>query len=987
MATKWTSPTWRMPEESNQSKFENYSLDYYGSEYVIIGSSTELDNAPSNPYSFSFWFKSSTAGRVLSEKRAVNNFVNAQYAIHLESGYIKWYGGADGATGTQTSNTLIDNQWHHIVCVAESTTVNKIYVDGQLNVTSSANRINGAVVAGTFNIGANYGGSYRFIGQLSQYCIFDYALTSTQISYLYSSDTPQNPMAISGNAPIAYYPLGGSSTGSASTLTIPNESVPSATVFDFTADSKIALPSSVRPTNVMTVSQWLKAPASGHGFSYSIATLGANTGWAGFSMYHASATSLQFQIQTSSTSHLTTAININDNKWHHVVGVYNGSDIRIYLDGLEQGSPTSVSGDISYRESHSNLSVTIGNYPTSNLDFNGLISNTQIWNTNLSTPEITTLYNYGSPLSGTQPQAANLKAWYPMNVDTSNWDGSNWAISDSTANYTKVLSRIASDNTVTSAGSADRVNCGNDSSLQITGSMSISLWFRVNTISPLHSWNFVMGRSRYRTEAAADAVWNLLLKGVSYGNPAFFQFRLSDGTTVTNYEITETTNGDYFNNQWQNLTITYDGTTNVNSIKAYLNGNLHQQFTSSQTGINNVAARNLTFYDNDVYSYGDPAYTGALSNCAIWNSELSASDVTTIWNGGKAADTIPSTNLQGWWKFSDGTYGSPNTYWTFPDSSSNSNTGVTGTYGSAATFFTEDSVKTDYVSALNGTSSGMTTANLVNSDLTRSIPYSSYSMTFGGASRVQLANATGLNFGTGDFTYSLWVNTVNNGNNYFFGNSTDASGNNGTIAFGIHSANDPSWRIWVSGETIDGTLSVSDSWKHCIIRRTSGVINVFVNSVKDTSTGTLARGITNVGNIRIGTFGASEYVNGEISNFAIWDSSLTEDQIITIYNGGVPNDISSLSPTLWYSLGSDSYYNGSSFICPDLSTGSNDGTSTGMGSTALLGIGPGSTGNGTATGMNIPTNLQGNAPNSTKNAFSINMAANDKTSSVPDISS
>jgi hypothetical protein len=411
------------------------------------------------------------------------------------------------------------------------------------------------------------------------------------------------------------------------------------------------------------------------------------------------------------------------------------------------------------------------------------------------------------------------------------------------------------------------------------------------------------------------------------------------------------------------------------------------QFTSSQTGINNVAARNLTFYDNDVYSYGDPAYTGALSNCAIWNSELSASDVTTIWNGGKAADTIPSTNLQGWWKFSDGTYGSPNTYWTFPDSSSNSNTGVTGTYGSAATFFTEDSVKTDYVSALNGTSSGMTTANLVNSDLTRSIPYSSYSMTFGGASRVQLANATGLNFGTGDFTYSLWVNTVNNGNNYFFGNSTDASGNNGTIAFGIHSANDPSWRIWVSGETIDGTLSVSDSWKHCIIRRTSGVINVFVNSVKDTSTGTLARGITNVGNIRIGTFGASEYVNGEISNFAIWDSSLTEDQIITIYNGGVPNDISSLSPTLWYSLGSDSYYNGSSFICPDLSTGSNDGTSTGMGSTALLGIGPGSTGNGTATGMNIPTNLQGNAPNSTKNAFSINMAADDKTSSVPDISS
>ena len=99
------------------------------------------------------------------------------------------------------------------------------------------------------------------------------------------------------------------------------------------------------------------------------------------------------------------------------------------------------------------------------------------------------------------------------------------------------------------------------------------------------------------------------------------------------------------------------------------------------------------------------------------------------------------------------------------------------------------------------------------------------------------------------------------------------------------------------------------------------------------------------------------------------------------------NDISSLSPTGWWSLAGDSYFNGTDFICPDLSSNSNDGTSSGMGGTELVGNGPGSTGSGTATGMNIPENLQGNAPNSTKNAFSINMAADDKTSSVPDISS
>ena len=135
----------------------------------------------------------------------------------------------------------------------------------------------------------------------------------------------------------------------------------------------------------------------------------------------------------------------------------------------------------------------------------------------------------------------------------------------------------------------------------------------------------------------------------------------------------------------------------------------------------------------------------------------------------------------------------------------------------------------------------------------------------------------------------------------------------------------------------------------------------------------------------IGTFGGAEYINGEISNFAIWDSSLTEDQIITIYNGGVPNNISSLSPTLWYSLGSDSYFNGNDFICPDLSSNSNNGTSSGMGGTELVGNGPGSTGNGTATSMNIPANLQGNAPNSTKNAFSINMTETDRVSGTGNV--
>ena len=55
-----------------------------------------------------------------------------------------------------------------------------------------------------------------------------------------------------------------------------------------------------------------------------------------------------------------------------------------------------------------------------------------------------------------------------------------------------------------------------------------------------------------------------------------------------------------------------------------------------------------------------------------------------------------------------------------------------------------------------------------------------------------------------------------------------------------------------------------------------------------------------------------------------------------------------------------------------------------MGGTELVGNGPCSTVNGTASGyMNFIDDLKGDAPNSTNNAFSINMTEIDRVTSVP----
>ena len=439
MATKWISPTWRMPEESNQSKFDNYSLDFgAGIDDITINSSSLLDEVPSNPFSFSFWFKSSDANRVISEKRATGTFLNAQYTIHLEGGYVKWYGGANGSgSGTQTSTTLIDNQWHHIVCVAESTTVNKIYVDGQLDVTSSVNRINSASIAGTFNIGSNYANSFQFIGQLSQYSIFDYALSETQIKYLYNNNdtvnptvaNPQNPMAIPGNTPVAYYGLGGSSTGDASstpnTLTVPNYSVPSATVFDFNGSAYIDLNNKVDLGVASTVSMWVNLTGT-----YSYALLGEDSNLGTYALYIDSS-AIYFRVQNSTLIWYNSS-DVTSGNWHNILITRSSSNQgELFIDGQSKGiDPAWTNGDPG---TTSTKFDRIGARHTVLNSVQGEITNVQAWNTDLDQTQITEVYNNGVPLlSGTQPQAANLKAWWKMNVDTSVWNSvlNQWEIID-----------------------------------------------------------------------------------------------------------------------------------------------------------------------------------------------------------------------------------------------------------------------------------------------------------------------------------------------------------------------------------------------------------------------------------------------------------------------------------------------------------------------------------------------------------------------------
>jgi len=424
-------------------------------------------------------------------------------------------------------------------------------------------------------------------------------------------------------------------------------------------------------------------------------------------------------------------------------------------------------------------------------------------------------------------------------------------------------------------------------------------------------------------------------------------------------------------NKWFHLMLVLEN----NTLNIFVNGQDKTSLATVTGTISTMPSLETGAYKNYMLGYFNNvtySWQGSLVHVAQWDSDKS-SDISTIYNNGKPGD-LTSLSPKNWWKLTDGS---------LVDSGSEADNATA--VGTLPTI-----VATNVNSNSNpGTSSGMTTANLVNSDLTRSIPYSSYSMVFDGTGDyINFGNVLDQT-GASGFSISAWVKITAGGSNTIVAKMNSLSFDG--YQFYINAANKLKFLLNDTGDLAlnGGTVLSIDTWYHVVLiydgDATGAGTKIYLNGQAETITvtaGPFSGSASNSDNFYIGGRPLDD-IAGNLNNVAFWNSAISEDQVLTIYNGGVPNDISSLSPVSWWSLASDSYYNGNEWICPDLGSGSNNGTSTGIAATGLVGDGPGSTANGTATSMNIPANLKGNAPNSSKNAFSVNMNLADRVADVP----
>jgi hypothetical protein len=155
---------------------------------------------------------------------------------------------------------------------------------------------------------------------------------------------------------------------------------------------KVADNTVLEPASTVTVSAWVTHVGSPGKFSYVVAKGANGCIAASYGLYSGPDGGLEFYVSQGHGSVYARSPDAGqrvwDGSWHLVVGTYNGSTIRLYVDGVEVGTGTPWAGSLEYLLPNSN-DFYIGNYPgCADHEFLGAIDDVMVWNRTLGAAEI-----------------------------------------------------------------------------------------------------------------------------------------------------------------------------------------------------------------------------------------------------------------------------------------------------------------------------------------------------------------------------------------------------------------------------------------------------------------------------------------------------------------------------------------------------------------------------------------------------------------------
>jgi hypothetical protein len=384
------------------SGMDGQALGLDGSFYVIAtdsGLNDRFDFSSNQDFSFSSWHKTSAA--VADNYILSKGTTGAGYRVFLNTGgfiSVTLNDGVTEVTLTSTGTVTNDGDWHHFAASFNKGGLGKIYIDGQPNASTSIASILAIENANDLTIGLGTGTPY-FNGDIDEVKIYDEALTD------------QETLNIFNQRAVAYYKFDDNANDSSGnnndgTLSVPAPEWVSG-IRDSAADFWVSTPekeyieisdsaSLDTTTDAITISAWVSIwgyPDTSGGDIVTKSHLGGlpEDEEGSYRLYAKPSGDFSFEMADATTGVWYGMVEDgpSDISWHHVVGVYDGSEVSLYLDGVKGTTSVSHTGSIKV----SSADVRIGSRDDlGSNELDGTIDEVRIFKTALPYEEICRLY-------------------------------------------------------------------------------------------------------------------------------------------------------------------------------------------------------------------------------------------------------------------------------------------------------------------------------------------------------------------------------------------------------------------------------------------------------------------------------------------------------------------------------------------------------------------------------------------------------------------
>jgi hypothetical protein len=651
-------------------------------------------------------------------------------------------------------------------------------------------------------------------------------------------------------------------------------------------------------TDAFSYSFWVKTSGSDGG--YLLSKMEDSPNYRGYGVYRLSGGTLRLHfINIDASSRLTvdTTRTINDGKWHHVVVTYDGSatpaGVYCYIDNSSDTLSTV----------QDNLAGTMITAAPFNLNGRGdgilltaaQLDEVSVWNKDLTSGEVSEVWSGGHPANLDLHSAnANLVGWWRMGENISfptipdmvqsagenpypliaDYSGNGYDGTFVGGSSAAIQTAAPYGTAITFDGVDDYITVPNHASysFEYTDAFSISAWARIASGVAVNRF--------------------IVIKSANGTGPGYWLSTYSTGTmwfelaNVNGSVEIRATGPNIADNTWHHLVATYDGSGLNTGLHVYMDG---VDVTNGRSG-GPLAATIVTTSNLGFGGSGSGGLAGGakdISNPALWNKELSAGEVSELYNGGRLpvdmTQTTMAANLVGWWPLGVG-----DIYPTVRDLS-------TGGH--------------------NGTMTGMAANDIVDFPLAASA-FSQKSVYFNNY-YVDMGNV--LNYErTDSFSFTAWFKNSATGVQMILGKVGPESyrgysvyTQSGQIRVEIISSWSGNWiQRYTSG------LSVSDSrWHHVAVTydgssQATGVTIYVDGRLPTLTTGanSLSGTIVTSATLRIGTrqTGALPFY-GNIDEVAFYGKTLSQAEVSEMYNLGVPTNLSGLASATdldaWWRMG------------------------------------------------------------------------------------